>query len=72
MNVTKKGELSLFNPPFLVAKNPHFVYRNFRRSSAKNKKNTILWRCPMPTIECEGMQIELDDEGYLADFEKWI
>ena len=25
----------------------------------------------MPTIECEGMQIEVDDEGYLADFEKW-
>ena len=25
----------------------------------------------MPTIECEGMQIEVDDEGYLADFETW-
>jgi len=25
----------------------------------------------MPTIEYEGMQIEVDDEGYLADFQKW-
>jgi len=53
----------------LVAKNPHFVYRNFRRFSTKTRR--ILWGCTMPTIECEGLQVELDDEGYLADFETW-
>lgn len=25
----------------------------------------------MPTIECEGRSISLDDEGYLVDFEAW-
>jgi TusE/DsrC/DsvC family sulfur relay protein len=30
-----------------------------------------LWRCVMGTMEYSGMKINLDDEGYLVNFEDW-